>query len=140
MAKAVSRSVCVDDEHAITQVILRYGKGIDTRDWSLFRSCFSEDCEADYGSFGQWRGPSEITEYMRQAHAQVGTTLHRLTNICIEACEEGACVRTYVDALLMPLKPDGHVHRGIGVYDDRFVRTAQGWKISRRTFTSVKLD
>lgn len=133
-------ALCSEDERAIVAVLLRYGTGIDTRDWALFRTCFSDDFEGDYGSFGKWRGPREITEYMRQAHAQLGLTLHRLTNFTIE--EDGAHVRarSYVDALLMPATVGGPIHRGIGLYEDQLVRTAEGWKIARRTFVPVKLD
>src|SRR3546814_14756528 len=76
--------VCAEDERAIIEVLLRYGTAIDTRDWGLFRTCFSEDCETDYGTFGRWRGPREGTENMQQAHEQFGTTLHRTTTFTIE--------------------------------------------------------
>ena len=31
----------------VAEVLIRYGTGIDRRDWTLFRSCFAEDCDAD---------------------------------------------------------------------------------------------
>lgn len=138
--RTVARPVCVDDERAITEVLLRYATGIDTRDWELFRSCFSDDFEADYGSFGKWRGPREITEFMRQAHAQVGPTLHRMTNVTIADDGSQVRARSYVDALLMSAAAGGPVHRGIGWYDDRMIRTLDGWKIARRAFNPVRLD
>ncbi len=33
----------------IAEVLVRYATGIDRRDWALLRSCFTDDCEADYG-------------------------------------------------------------------------------------------
>jgi len=135
-----TRPVCVDDERAITALLLRYATGIDMRDWALFRTCFSEDFEADYGSFGKWRGPREITEYMRQAHAQVGPTLHRMTNFTIEHDGVQIRARSYVDVLLMPTSVGNGIHRGAGWYDDRVVRTTDGWKIARRSFIAVRLD
>lgn len=134
-----ARPVCLEDERAIVAVLTRYATGIDQRDWTLFRSCFSDDFEADYGSFGRWRGPREITDYMRDAHREVGPTLHRLTNFCVEDDGEQVRARSYVDALLMPVQPGGPVHRGIGWYDDRLVRTSDGWKIARRRFIAVRL-
>ncbi len=41
---------------------------------------FADDCEADYGSIGQWHSGDEITEWMRETHEPVGHTLHRITN------------------------------------------------------------
>lgn len=134
------RPVCADDERSIIAVLLRYATALDTRDWGLFRSCFAEDLEADYGSFGRWRGPREITDFMREAHAQIGPTLYRLTNFTVENDCGQVRARSYVDALMMPATAGGPVHRGIGWYDDRMVRTSDGWKISRRSFTAIKLD
>ena len=134
-----AKPVTVEDERAIVTVLLRYATGIDTRDWTLFRSCFSDDLEADYGSFGRWRGPREITDYMREAHREIGPTLHRLTNICVDDDGDQVRARAYIDALLMPLQPGGPVPRGIGWYDDQLIRTSDGWKIARRRFTPVRL-
>lgn len=135
-----TRPVCVDDERAIVALLLRYATGIDMRDWNLFRTCFSEDFEADYGSFGKWRGPREITEYMRQSHAQIGPTLHRMTNFTIEDDGVQVRARSYVDVLLMPTAVGNGMHRGAGWYDDRLVRTSDGWKIARRSFIAVRID
>ncbi len=133
-------ALCSEDERAIVAVLLRYATGIDTRDWTLFRTCFSDDFEGDYGSFGKWRGPREITDYMRRAHAEIGPTLHRLTNFTIEESGTHVHARSYVDAMLMPVAKDGPVHRGVGMYKDQMVRTADGWKIARRVFVPVMLN
>ncbi|WP_336971257.1 nuclear transport factor 2 family protein [Sphingobium aromaticiconvertens] len=130
--------VAADDESAIRRLLLRYATGIDTRDWPLFRTCFSQDCEADYGSFGSWRGPREITEYMEAAHRHMGSTLHRITNIVVENCNDEIRARSYVDAILTEATQGGITHRAAGYYDDALVRTSDGWKIARRRFTMVK--
>jgi 3-phenylpropionate/cinnamic acid dioxygenase small subunit len=132
--------VRAEDERAVTAVILRYATAIDTQDWRLLRSCFSDDFEGDFGSFGSWRGPREIADFMREAHAPLGPTLHRITNIVVQEDEGHVRARSYVDALLMPATPGGPIHRGIGWYDDQMVRTSDGWKIARRTFVPVRLD
>ena len=77
---------------------------------------------------------------MKKAHADLGPTLHRMTNIEMRAEKEQVRVRTYVDALLMPMNKGGPVHRGIGFYDDQLVRTGGGWRIARRLFTPVLID
>jgi hypothetical protein len=129
----------LQDHHDITQVIYRYGTGIDTRDWALFETCFTADVVAEYGAFGTWRSSAEITAFMREVHLAVGATLHRMSNMVISAEGDGAKSRTYVDALLMPLEDGGDVHRGIGYYDDTLVKTDAGWKIAKRRFVSVRL-
>ena len=43
------------DHELITDVLVRYATGIDTKDWSLFRTRFTDDVHADYGSdVGEW--------------------------------------------------------------------------------------
>jgi len=38
------------DHELITDVLVRYATGIDTKDWTLFRTCFTNDVSADYGT------------------------------------------------------------------------------------------
>ena len=137
---AMGSGMSAQDERAISAILIAYGTSIDQRDWNRFRACFSEDCEADYGSFGKWTGAVTITAYMKQAHADLGPTLHRITNIEIRTEDGRVSARAYVDALLMPMNEGGPIHRGIGYYDDQLVRTGGGWKIARRQFVPVLID
>ncbi|MBF16766.1 MAG: polyketide cyclase [Hirschia sp.] len=136
----VGTEVSAQDERSITAVLIAYATGIDRRNWPFFHSLFTYDCEADYGGFGKWRGATEITEYMKQAHADMGTTLHRISNIDIRMTKGLVHSRCYVDALLKPLHEGGPIHRGVGYYDDEFSRTASGWQISRRKFHAMLIE
>lgn len=128
------------DERAICAVILAYATGIDQRDWQLFHSCFTGDCQADYGQFGHWQGAHAITAFMKEAHAACGPTLHRITNIDIRSQGGIVSVRSYVDAVLAPPIEGGPVRHGIGWYDDQLVRTGSGWQIARRHFNAIVID
>ena len=127
------------DEREIIALLIRYATGIDRRDWPLFETCFTEDARTDYGLFGQWSSAAQITAFMQQAHAAMGPTLHRLSNIVISVKGSSATARTYVDALLMPGAVGGEAHRGVGFYDDELVKTEQGWRIRIRRFTAVQV-
>ncbi len=122
---------------AVGEVLVRYATGIDRRDWPLFRTCFTEDCEADYGDIGVWHGVDEITDWMAQMHEPCGHTLHRITNVVVSAIDGGRVrARCYVDALV--LGPDNQSGaRANGYYDDELVDTTQGWRIARRRYTMV---
>jgi len=133
----VDSGLSAQDERSIGAVLIAYATGIDHRDWDLFRSCFTPDCQADYGSFGSWDSALGLTAYMRDAHSSLGPTLHRISNIRLASAQGGATASCYVDALLRQRDEEGPVHRGIGTYDDFLVRTGQGWKIARRTFNAV---
>ena len=63
---------------------------------------------------------------------------HGLLDVAVELDGDVATARTYVDAVL--LMPDGASGiNAIGFYDDELVRTPDGWRISRRAYTSAHM-
>ncbi|SON59630.1 hypothetical protein MSIMFI_01114 [Mycobacterium simulans] len=128
-----------EDRHDISDLLVRYATGIDRRDWPLFRTVFTEDCELDYGEIGAWDGVDAVTEFMEKVHAMAGHTLHRLSNQAITIDGDNAVARTYVDALIMAGDNQSGVN-GIGFYDDEIIRTPHGWRIARRRFTAVRVS
>ena len=123
----------------IADLLVRYATGIDRRDWKLFRSCFTDDCEADYGEIGTWHGADEITDWMRRSHEPCGHTLHRITNVAIATDGDGVSARSYVDAVVM-FGDNVSGTRAVGFYDDDLVRADGAWKIARRRYTMVLLQ
>lgn len=126
------------DRQDISDVLVRYATGIDRREWPLLRTVFTRDCELDYGEIGRWSGVEAVTEFMEQAHAMAGHTLHRLTNQAITVDGDKATARTYIDGLIMFGDNDSGVN-AVGFYDDELVRTGDGWRIARRRYTQVRL-
>lgn len=127
------------DHHSrleISELLVRYARGIDGRDWELFRSCFTDDFEGDYGRMGVWHGGDDITADMKRTHEHLGATMHRITNISITGENDSATARAYVDTLVMDAD-NTSVTKAVGFYDDELRRGDDGWKISRRTFTPV---
>lgn len=127
-----------EDRQDIADVLIRYATGIDRRDWPLFRTVFTDDCELDYGEIGTWRGADEVTGFMDRAHAPAGHTLHRITNVATTVDGDTARARAYIDGLIMSADNSSGVS-AVGFYDDELVRTADGWRIARRRFTPVRV-
>jgi 3-phenylpropionate/cinnamic acid dioxygenase small subunit len=127
-----------EDRQDIADVLVRYATGIDRRDWPLFRTVFTDDCELDYGEIGAWKGVDAVTEFMQQAHAMAGHTMHRLTNQVITVHGDAAQARTYVDALIMLGNNTSGVNAA-GFYDDELVRSDDGWRVARRRFVQVRV-
>jgi 3-phenylpropionate/cinnamic acid dioxygenase small subunit len=127
-----------EDRQDISDVLLRYATGIDRRDWSLFRTAFTEECELDYGEIGTWHGVDAVTDFMEASHAMAGHTMHRLTNQVISVDGDTAEARTYVDGLILFGEADSGVN-AVGFYDDDVIRTGEGWRIARRRFTPVRV-
>jgi hypothetical protein len=124
------------DKQDIAEVLLRYATGIDTRDWDLFRSCFADDLLAEYGGIATWDSAAAITEYMEASHAGMGHSMHQLSNLAITVDGDEANARSYVDGVLMAADGQSGLNPR-GIYEDRLVRTAAGWRIIYRRYTMV---
>ena len=127
-----------EDRQDISDLLVRYATGIDRRDWPLFRTVFTHDCELDYGEIGAWKGVDAVADFMEQVHALAGHTMHRLSNQAIAVDGDKAAARTYIDGLIMTGDNKSGVN-AIGFYDDEIVRTDDGWRIARRRYTQVRL-
>jgi 3-phenylpropionate/cinnamic acid dioxygenase small subunit len=129
-----------DDERAakqdIAEVLVRYATSIDRRDWPQLRTVFTDDVHADYRDIGTFDGIDTITEFMVQAHVEMGHTMHQLSNLAITVDGDRATARCYVDAVLMAADGQSGLNP-LGFYDDELVHDAAGWRIARRTFTMV---
>ena len=127
-----------EDRQDISDLLVRYATGIDRRDWPLFRTVFTDDCELDYGEIGAWKGVDAVADFMEQVHALAGHTMHRLSNMAITVDGDQAVARTYLDGLMMAPDNKSGVN-AIGFYDDEIVRTADGWRVARRRTTIVRI-
>jgi hypothetical protein len=122
------------DKAQISDVLIRYATGIDSKDWVLFRSCWADEVDVDYAEVGKFTDPDAFTELMEQLHGSMGQTYHRLSNFVIDVDGDRAAVRSYVHAVLM-LTPDDQDNwiDVVGHYQDVFVRTPAGWRIQGRS-------
>ncbi|MEB3019642.1 nuclear transport factor 2 family protein [[Mycobacterium] crassicus] len=123
----------------ITEVLLRYATAIDTKDWELFRSCFTDDVDADYGQIGQWNDAASITEFMAGVHEAMSDTKHMLHNMVIDVVGENATAVTYVHTVQALAADPTQWVDAVGQYRDDLVRTPGGWRIARRVFTQTRM-
>ncbi|MDT7763061.1 MAG: hypothetical protein QOC63_2481 [Mycobacterium sp.] len=133
------------DREQIAEVLIRYATGIDSKDWPLLRSCWTDEIDVDYQQLGRFTSADALTDVMRQLHENMGPTYHRMSNVVIAIDQAGdeagdrATVRSYVHAVLM-LQPDDSTNwvDALGHYDDVFVRTPDGWRISERVSRTAR--
>jgi SnoaL-like domain len=125
------------DEGRIIATINRYAMAIDTKDWTLFRSLFADDCVMEVGS-SVHRGADSLTEHMRGLHEPLDASMHRMTNTTMEPSDDGVRARTYLDALLVRRDhPAGPTLRIVGLYDDVLRPNSDTWVIQHRRFRAV---
>ncbi|OBB45713.1 MULTISPECIES: nuclear transport factor 2 family protein [unclassified Mycobacterium] len=122
------------DKAQIAEVLIRYATGIDFKDWKLFRTCWADEVDIDYGDLGTFTDPDAFTTLMEQIHGGMGQTYHRISNIVVDVDADRATARSYVRAVLQAVPDDGGSWiDALGHYDDELVRTADGWRIAKRT-------
>ena len=139
MTPATDRALDAETRDAVTDLLIRYATAIDSRDWALIRTCFTEDCDADYGEIGHWHGADEIAGWMAATHDPLGPTLHRITNVALAREPEVVRARCYVHGVVVLPDRSAAVH-AYGWYDDEVVATPAGWRVSRRRYTPVTTD
>ncbi len=120
---------------AVSDVLDAYAHGIDTKDWGLVTSVFTDDATLDYTAFGGPRGSrDEVVEWVKASVSSFPMTQHHITNrrITIKG-DEAECVAELFAPMGMA-SSEGKMAMLMsgGCYRDSFRRTSDGWKISAR--------
>jgi hypothetical protein len=113
----------------IQQLLARYSRSLDTRDWELYRSVFTADASIDYSASGGMAGQrDEVVEWLRKT---LGTFewsgMHYITNIEAEVSGDSAQVRAAVFNPMQFPGMTGLTYFG-GYYHHDMVRTTDGWR------------
>jgi hypothetical protein len=130
------------DRAEISDVQLRYATGVDSRDWALFRSCFADEIEGDFSSvFGTppvRLGADEFVATIAPVMSALTATQHMMTNLVITFDDaDHATVVAYVRAIHHNADTPGGTEQTVyGYYTNAFVRTADGWRMSKVKLTS----
>lgn len=129
----------LQDRIAISDVLHRYAAAIDGKDWELMRSCFTDDLEADFRSFGGLevvRGADAWVETIRSTIQGMDATQHLTGNHSHRIDGDQAQLTAYIQAVHILANDRGDSEYTIGgSYDCDLVRTAEGWKIRRYVLT-----
>ena len=120
------------DRCQIRDLLVRYATAIDTRNWTLFRTCFTEHASTDYGGIGSWSDVDGIARFMEAAHVGFGNTNHMLSNFVIDVDGDRARATSYVHVVLAYARDPGNWVESVGRYEDSLVRTPAGWQIAER--------
>lgn len=128
---------------AIEDLVRTYGWAIDQQDWDLLDTVFTPDAFLDYTSNpGGFAGPyPEAKAWLQSVLPYFPHTQHMMSNTLIELDLDGgrATAKTMVHnpqgARTREKRP--HVFFVGARYDDELVRTDAGWRIAKRTETTI---
>ena len=123
----------MSDREEIIQLLNLYAFALDTRRWELFDRVFSEDCDVDYGVTSHWSSRAAFKADFGSFHALFDATQHFMSNQLVTVHGDSASAHTYFNArLIRHAAGDPPIWDGTGYYDDRLLRTGDGWRIVRR--------
>lgn len=124
----------MDDLEAIKRVKYRYLRALDTKHWADFADTLTEDVVGDYGSsLGQehhFTNRNTLVEYMRTAMPENVITEHRVTHPEITVDGDEASGIWYLQDRVIVAEFD-FMLIGAAFYHDEYVKTPDGWKISK---------
>jgi hypothetical protein len=129
-----------DDTTAICATLYSFAQGIDTRDWALLESVFTDPFTYDYTShradaFGVLT-PNEWVTARRRRFGTMTATQHTMTNPRVSVDGDTATCRMYVEAWHLAEIDGASEWCTIGgEYLDELVRAEGRWLIS-----TLKLD
>ncbi|MEM8705228.1 MAG: nuclear transport factor 2 family protein [Actinomycetota bacterium] len=127
-----TRLAALVDKSEITDVVHRYARGIDRRDWDLVRSCYHPDAHDHHGGFS-----GTVDEYLvwvRELTARYSMTQHLVAGVLIDLVGDVAAVETNGVAVHRSDDPAPHLNLVTGFRSlDRFERRDGRWAIAERT-------
>jgi hypothetical protein len=119
-----------EDVHALTTLKSSYCRFLDTKDFASMCALMVDDVTVTYGGGAiTLTGREAVQAYMDKALGDPSIlTSHLVSNPEIEVDGDTATARWgLVDTVI--IEKFNLVIRGASVYEDRYVRTAEGWRI-----------
>lgn len=138
-----SRVAALLDKQEIEEVVLRYCRGIDRRDFDLVRGCYHADAHDHHGSFS-----GTVDEYLAwvdKLTARYRWSMHLIANMLIDLEDSGsaggssqsteiAACETYGVSIHRSDDPKPYMNLATGFrYLDRFEKRDGVWRIAERT-------
>lgn len=122
------------DLEAIRDLPRRYAHYVWQKDADGAAHLFAEDGEMDLSDRPSLAGRAEILKVYRETF-DANVFLPFVHNHVIDLAGDTATGTVYLD---LRSEDDGKKMTGHGFYDDRYVRTAEGWKFSYRKLNLVE--
>lgn len=118
----------MSDDADIARLLYTYARAVDTKDWELYRSVFTEDAHIDYaGSTIPPGSRDQVAGILSQAFATIPWSMHYITNIEADIDGDTATVRAM---FYNPMQLPGMAEMSScgGYYHHELIRTADGWR------------
>ncbi|MGY1812477.1 nuclear transport factor 2 family protein [Blastococcus sp. SYSU D00820] len=118
------------DHRVLATALAELASALDRRDWTAIGAAFAPDA-VGYGAHGR----EAIVARTRAHLGGCGPSQHLLGNVRVQVDGDTARTLTYARVYHQGAGAQaGRFFECMGEYDDRWVRTAEGWRLTRRVF------
>ena len=121
----------VADRIEIADLLTRYTRAVDTRDWDRLDDVFTPDARIDYTATGGIAGQfPEVKAWLAKMLPLFGRTQHVVGQAEVELAGDTAAVAAYFlnPMVLQPAAGAEQIWEFGGYYHHRLVRTPAGWR------------
>ncbi|MFV0457514.1 MAG: nuclear transport factor 2 family protein [Actinomycetales bacterium] len=127
-----------DDVNEITQATYRYARGLDRFDPQESLTAFSDDAVWDATAVGlaRFEGSEQLLDFFTRDAEAVERQFHILTNHIVEFDDEDHAHGTNYVFSEGEMK-NGAQFKAIALNEDRYRRTADGWRICERVISPL---
>lgn len=124
------------DRVEIGDLVARYVEAVATADRDLFRSVWAADSAWVVDGRGTFHGPDAITALFWKLRERQELAVQRVVSgrAVVDGERATAAGRWVIHSLT---RTDGDGQELVGIYDDRYVREADGWKFRERAFSPL---
>ena len=124
------------DKQEIHDLQVRYSRALDQHNFDDLDNVFTADVVADYAHAGQHTTIDQVKRACHDALVELDASHHQNGNHWAEIAGDAATAGCYFRVhLFRDGAPGGNSYRMGGRYDDRLVRTSEGWRITHRRIT-----
>ena len=126
----------ISDRFEIQQLLIDYSTAIDNRRFDDLDRVFTPDAYIDYRAMGGIDGRfPEVKAWLTQVLPNFPAYAHMLGNFDVRIDGDTASSRTFCfNPMVLGGERNQILYCGLW-YEDEFIRTAEGWRMSRRVET-----
>lgn len=135
LAALEARLARLEAESDIRRLKARYLNACDAKDAASVRACFTADAELDYAPMGKFDVDTMIAAFTAIAVESPITDSHQLHNGEIELLDADHATASWALSFATHDPRTGTFRLMHGRYEDEYIRTPQGWRISKSRHT-----
>ncbi len=124
-----------EDIAVITKMVADYNHMIDSGQAEAWADLFTADGQFDPGLMPAISGREALVEFAGGLPVMIPGARHHITNLSVDVQGDRATATAYLQ--LWTKGEDGKAALAMtGIYTDELVRTADGWRFSKRSMAS----